>query len=462
MAPMEASPHPDSQHRLVKLALDDGSAESVEQAEEKFRQYRLALYIDPEDARNPQHQAALLTAVALGRRAFLGGVVAECPADVKASGPLPLGDTLGDAVTALGGKIGPAEPSMPLIFIGGGSRENRPGFRIRTAAEGWRGGIIPAHSEIQAEAGPPVPLAAMLSAGLAVNEAFLFVRGECPSAGKRPLGLSLWNPAREYDWLKRGEEPELTYLPNHLWLIGLGHLGQAYLWGLGLLPYSNPSELSLTLQDTDTITPSTESTSVLSDATMIREKKTRAMAAWAERRGFRTTICERRFTAGWKRQDDEPPVALCGIDNAIGRRALDQVGFDMVIEAGLGRGPRDFQSMRLHVLPGSRPAQKIWQADAPSKVDSDLPAYRRLVDSGVLDNCGIVQLADKAVGAPFVGAVAACLAISELLVVLHDGRARELIDLDLLAIEHRSSVPFPQDFQSINPGYASAIPVMSA
>ena len=453
---MELGSLPEDLHRLAKLALDDGSAESVEQAEEIFRQYRLAVCIDPKDAQDPQNQAALLTAVALGRRSFLGGVSVECPADVKKAVPLPLGLTLGEAITELGGAIGAADPDVPRVFIGGGPRERRKGFRIRTVSEGWRGGIVPAHSAARAESGPPMVLAAMLAAGLAINEAFLYVRGGCPPAGKRPVGLSLWDPSKEVDWLKEGDEPELAWLPDRLWLIGLGHLGQAYLWGLGLLPYADSAKLFLMLQDFDVITKSTESTSVLSDAEMAGRKKTRAMAAWAERRGFRTGICERQFASGWKRRDNEPGVALCGVDNAIARSALDQIGFDMVVEAGLGRGPRDFQSMRLHVLPGTRPAREIWKTTETSRGDTDPPAYRRLVENEVLDDCGVAQLAGKAVGAPFVGAVAACLVLSELLVVRHDGQAREFMDLDLLALEHRSSELSQKDFRKTNLGYASA------
>jgi hypothetical protein len=38
--------------------------------------YRLALRIDPDTAHDPHHQAALLTAVALARRVFLGKAAA--------------------------------------------------------------------------------------------------------------------------------------------------------------------------------------------------------------------------------------------------------------------------------------------------------------------------------------------------------------------------------------------------
>ena len=40
-------------------------------------------------------------------------------------------------------------------------------------------------------------------------------------------------------------EPELRLLPSRLWLIGLGHLGQAYLGALGLLPYADAAKVGL-------------------------------------------------------------------------------------------------------------------------------------------------------------------------------------------------------------------------
>jgi hypothetical protein len=297
-------------------------------------------------------------------------------------------------------------------------------------------------------------LAPMLAAALAVNEAFLYVSGHAGVAGRRAVGLSLWDPAPTCDWLGGTvTEPALSLLPARLWLIGLGHLGQAYLWALGLLPFARPQDLSLVLQDIDIITPSTESTSILSDATLINIKKTRAMAAWAERRGFSTAIHERLFDASFRRQDDEPTVALCGLDNGAGRQALDQVGFDFVVEAGLGRGHRDFRAVRLHTLPASRPASQIWRGGQADDQVADRPAYKGMLASGALDRCGVTLLAGKAVGAPFVGCAAATLALSEVLRLLHGGALHELIDLDLKAPEYRSTVLTEQGFSALNPGY---------
>ena len=210
------------------------------------------------------------------------------------------------------------------------------------------------------------------------------------------------------------------------------------------------------MQDVDIITPSTESTSVLSDAALVGQKKTRAMAAWAERRGFATAIHERLFDGSFRRQPDEPPVALCGLDNGLGRQALDQVGFDFVIEAGLGRGHRDFRAIRLHTLPTSRPAAHIWPGDGAGEPVEERPAYARMLNTGEFDRCVVTLLAGKAVGAPFVGAVAATFVISEVLRLLHGGPVHELIDLDLKSPEYISVVLTRQDFGALNPGYVLA------
>jgi hypothetical protein len=84
-------------------------------------------------------------------------------------------------------------------------------------------------------------------------------------------------------------------------------------------------------------------------------------------------------------------------------------------------------------------------------------AYQALLKEGRLDQCGVTLLAGKAVGAPFVGSVAACLAVSEVLRQLHGGPLHEMIDLDLRGMDHRTVVPQKHDFSMINPGYASIL-----
>lgn len=454
---MDAFPIAEKLHRLVKQAIDSGMASSLEEAMTLFHGYRVCLAIGEADASLPAAQTALLTAVALARRVFLGGVTVAGGLDVPLMVPLPLGASLRTAVQALGAqRFEPldAPRDRPCIFISGPPRPRAFGFQLRAVYSGWSGGVVPAHAEVAGSDQDVVPLAPMLAAALAVSEAFLHVQGRTPVAGRRSIGMSLWQPAAA-DWLANDVgAPSLCYLPSKLWLIGLGHLGQAYLWALSLLPYAHPKSLSVVLQDTDIITPSSESTCILSNASMAGRKKTRAMAGWAEQRGFDTVIIERQFDSSLARKDDEPAVALCAMDNALGRRALDQVGFPLVVEAGLGRGHRDFCSIRLHTLPAGRPASEIWKNTVEQEGVLDRPAYQTMLRDSRLNRCGITQLAGKAVGAPFVGAVAACLVVGEVLRLLHGASLSQLIDLDLRDMDYRTVVTQARGFDGFNPGYA--------
>jgi len=103
------------------------------------------------------------------------------------------------------------------------------------------------------------------------------------------------------------------------------------------------------------------------------------MATWAEARGFRTAIQERRFDDTFRLHSDEPRVALCGVDNAAARRALDSAGFDLVVEAGLGHGHRDFRTMSVHTLPATRSASEIWKDVASNEDLTKQPAYQKML-----------------------------------------------------------------------------------
>ncbi len=48
-------------HRVVKLDVDAGRAKTVEEAHARLTRYRVGVSISTEAARNPVHQATLLT-----------------------------------------------------------------------------------------------------------------------------------------------------------------------------------------------------------------------------------------------------------------------------------------------------------------------------------------------------------------------------------------------------------------
>ena len=448
---------PDELHRLVKLAMDTGEAESIEHAQRIFAGYRIGVAVGPEIATSATHQAALLTFLRLASRVFLGGIDVVMSADA----PWLLPGTANiDQAMALAGarRVKSLEPHVPAVCIGTVSLPHSASFAVRAVFSGWRAGVVPAQADAPFGFERQFALSGALAAALAVNEAFLFVRQDTPEAGFREVGLSLWKPDAAEDWWKpENDGPALAYLPSKLWLIGLGHLGQAYLWGLSVLPYARPEEVELVLQDIDAVTGSTLSTSILSDGSMVGEKKTRAMAKVMQTRGFKTTILERRFEETLRIQPDDPQIALFGVDNALARRALGDAGFELVIEAGLGSGAKDFRAIRIHPFPGTKEPRELWLPGADKVISTEAPAYGDLKSRG-LDQCGVTLLAGKAVGAPFVGMTAAALCLAEVLRLLHGGEVYALHDLDLKSAMSRTSLPRTSQFASFNPGFTVVQP----
>jgi hypothetical protein len=176
----------DKLHRLVKQALDSGAAASIAEAEALFAGYRLALRVGEEVVRDRHHQAALLTAVALARRVFLGGVSVAPLSDAPLAIPLSFGATLAEAIVGLGARIGEPAAGTPVIEIGGAPSARRAPFHVRAVFAGWRGGIVPAPAEAAPLPTPVMALAPMLAAALAVSEAFLYVSGHVGVAGTSP------------------------------------------------------------------------------------------------------------------------------------------------------------------------------------------------------------------------------------------------------------------------------------
>lgn len=450
----------DNLNRVAKILIDSGEAPTIERALELLEDYALTVEIGPDVARSPTLQAAVLTAVNAGRRCFLGGVQVVGDVDIDLQVPWRRCKTLRDAVTDLRGEIASAASlSRPRMIVGDvEDSATSDGLAMRATFDGWVAGVVPLDSGKRLPERQEFTPSGVLAGALAVSEVFQSLRGNV-LAGRRDVGLSLWRLEESTAWLSEAHKgPELERLPSRLWIIGLGHLGQAFLWTLGFLPYAEAGDLELVLQDHDTLVNANDSTSLLTFPEIVGEKKTRALARWSEQRGFRTTLTERRFAADFQVGGDDPPVALCGVDNAQARAALEHPGFGRMIEAGLGGGPREYLDFQMHTFPAGKSAKKRWEWAAQEDSTNGLlerPAYKALASEG-LDQCGLTTLAGRTVGAPFAGAATSVIVVAEALRMVLGDRRYEVVDGTLRSPEEPYSVVSNEATEPFNPGSTTA------
>jgi len=410
-------------------------------AEAILRSMTLKLVIDPQSCRSVAFQAALLTAFNAGNRAFLGGVSVEMPVEVELLLPLPRYRSLNEALTITcfdQQKI--ITPSQTIYF--GHSPANPERTNCRADCDGWRGAVSDFDNPSDFKYGQSDDIApgGVLAGALAVHRSFLKAAEISARSLEAPLGLSLWSPGD--DWRNPvSTSPLLHNLPNQFWVLGLGHLGQAFLWNLAMLPYPEREEIRFLLQDFDSIEAGNFSSGLLCTENLVGRMKTRRCADWLDHLGFRTTINERKYTEHDRRTEDDPAIALCGFDRGQPRSCLGKTGFDLVVECGLGDTLADFDQIHLHTFPsGHHSPEALWGhiQDAPRKIqEEDLALFTEGKHA-----CGqlAIDVAGKAVSTSFVGAIAGALAVSELLRIFNGGpqfeelfwTPRNLIDSEFL------------------------------
>lgn len=430
----------DELSRVQKLLVDAGQAESFEEAEKHLSTFQIGIEVGSDIGYSPTLQAAVLTAVNAAVRIFQGGVFVVGALDVPLSIPFQGAKNLADSVILLGAHLREQCPNnIPRILFGGSLKINSSSeLVLRATFNGWTGAVISSNSNQRLAEKQECELAGVLAGALAISEVFQYKLGNV-LVGKRDIGLSLWQP--NVPWFYANQGPKLFYLPKSIWIIGLGNLGQAYLWSLATLPYPNLSEISLTLQDFDKLTFSNQSTSMLTSAKNIGEYKTRAIANWCEDLGFNTRLIERPFNNDYRCQTTEPfkdpRLAFYAVDNVDARKDLEKSCFDFVVEAGLGSGSQGFLNIGIHTFPGPRKSEDIWKKAVNQQLDiKQLPsAYQKLKNSG-FDDCGIIQIANRAVSVPFVGTIAATLVVSQPLRLLHGGTPSASIDWKLNSPEY--------------------------
>jgi hypothetical protein len=391
--------------RLSKILVDSEGI-TFDAAQARLRGLTLEIVVG-DDAVTPAAHAAILTAVSVGSRTFVGGVRLTGAVEQQLNSALPLAArTLSGAAELVGVSTFTGPPAQ-RIRIGSIPQPHEEGL-IWTWWSGWRAGVASGCSPCDDGRNP---LSGIAAGALAVGAAFDVVRGRTVECS---MEVDLWPTAV-------GEESPAfaeVFLPGAIWLVGLGNLGQAFLWALAALPYACPSDVELVLQDRDKVSEENWATSVLVRSETYGELKTKVAAAWAEARGFNVRRLDRRLLPGDVLEDDDPRIALCGVDKIESRRLMAQTGFECIVDAGLGRKASDFNRYRVTIFDAQRSIAKHFegQTDATDgNVIPDVSAYHQLQDE--IGACGTAEVAGASVAAPHVSGIAAAVAVSRLIAI---------------------------------------------
>jgi hypothetical protein len=415
--------------RANRLAIGIARARRInyEQAEDILRSLTLRIVLPDDQAGRYSNQVAFFTALNAARRAFLGGVEAIFPPSAPSLLTIPGVATLEDAQLWLG--FTSSSVSGPTVYIGTPALRTQEGD-ICVHCDAWRGGVSDAAEPVNFQVGDddPVALGGVMAGALAIHRAFLRATHLPARSIDLPLGVSLWDPAD--DWLLPVAK-KIRNLPTRFWILGLGHLGQGFLWNLAFLPFPKRSDVEFTLQDFDTIDESNQGSGLLCRPESIGRKKTRWCATWLERFGFQTIVTERKFGANDRCSEDEPRIAFCGFDRAAPRMHLDTANFALVIECGLGSTLADFDQIDLHTFPSSRhTAHRLWAAVIDQTRSVDESTVRLFGGSDQVCGALAIDTAGKSVSTSFVGAMAGALAVAELVRSFNKGKRFDSVSFD--------------------------------
>ena len=406
-------------NRAAKILVDRDGITPL-QAEKVLANKTIVLCIGSGVEDSPNLQSAIITAANIAKRCFIGNVEVELPnRDIALAIPFPGATTLAEALQCLSVDAGKMTRDSRNISFG---TFNSPSSSIAVEVDGWIASVGPSHNRMRLLGREYNPLAGALAGALAVSEQFLSLTSVSVQACRREVGISLWRP--DLDW--RDSESSgipLEYLPNEAWFLGLGHLGQAMLWCWTQLPFSQPRQVNLVLNDFDHVVPANQGTGLLTFPHHDGMLKTRVCSEWVESVGFKPRFVERKFEGSMNRDDSEPSLAFCGFDGSGPRHELEDFGFELVAESGLGGRFDNFDEISCHVFPNdSFNARESWDLQAGEQQEESTVLKNRFYHSVKQTlGCGHMELAGVSVAVPFVGVAAGALALAEPLRILNGG-----------------------------------------
>lgn len=216
---------------------------------------------------------------------------------------------------------------------------------------------------------------------------------------------------------------DLSRLQTSLSILGLGHLGNAYLALLFFIMRQSSSKPQMILIDKDRIQPSNRTTHILmpEDQSWVGRPKVEVLTKLTESWGLKTTPLRADLNWGWT-APLHSQYALVGFDNFTARRVVAAAGYDWLVESGIGTS---FERPRItwHSLqPDNALAKQLFGKEPAKSVeqnfeDTSFIHKLKTVDAG----CGWIIYKGIEAAAPSMGLVAAAYAWCELQVVLLGG-----------------------------------------
>lgn len=412
-------------HSRTTKALTESMGMDFSEAEKCLEGACIAIIADDFTKRTMAGQVALLTALATAKKTFkqVTLVISE---DISLRQPMPSANTLYSAAEVLGAHVTSEIPSTTTHSVIMDSSSPSAGFTVRCWWGRWCSGVLPSWDT------RPLgenwnPLAGSYSGALAIREIFANILGRRNSP--RESIISLWEPWQKIEHADDG--PTTVYVPKNMWLVGLGHLGQGFLWNLGMLPVHGEKVI---LQDYQRAGIENEATGLLTNSLSIGKYKTRVAAEWIEKFGWSTELIERKFTDKTEVTADDPPFVIAGLDNITPRISILNAGFDYMIDAGVGHGPFDFELAQIRVL--AKGSASSWNNPSKPKDIAKIlatEAYKKI------DACGAFALAEASVAVPFVGAALGALSLTQAMRLTAMLETSTLIQIELSAPDFNSS-----------------------
>ena len=414
--------------RISKVITDAaGSERDFDQAAALLDEVHVALVADSKVINSAAAQAAAVTVLITAMKCF-GRVTLVSPHNPPLKAKLAFGADLFAVAGQCGAQVSTLLPSTVTHIVNIGDTPVAEAF-VRCWWNGWTAGVFPGwDDEPCGKSGNP--LAGVFAGATAMREVFANVIGRRYSVNRRSV-ISLWEP-----WSQSGAlAPAPLTLPPSLWFVGLGHVGQGFLWNLAFLPAAGTQAI---LQDNQTVGEENVGTGLITQMADVvnKTKKARVAARWLEAAGWTTSLIERQNFGDLLLTNNDPPIVLTSLDEPTARVAIAKAGHDFMIDAGVGHGAIDFEIGQIRIVPKGAEIAGLWNHVSESKNVGDVlgtPPY--LKHARKYGECGTFTLAEASAAVPFVGAAVGAVTIAQLLRTTSMSSTPRIIQVELNALE---------------------------